>query len=267
MGQVQIAPVQSPVLPNGTAAPRAQHQVLDGTNYVRKPVSERVETALLLLSEAAAFAQDVNREIWEFSVEIESLRALGLTNNDFRWMVARGLAVHARETTDADVDRRLFVPSNSLSFTDRTCFVITPRGSAQFKMPLRPSANRRSKHHRSSRVVVPFGRSPAVGAEPLPATPTWDSDRQQLRVGRVIVKEFKVPAMNQETILAAFQEEGWCPRIHDPLVPNPNQETKRRLHDTINSLNRNQKTVLIRFMGDGKGEGIRWEFPEVPAKD
>jgi hypothetical protein len=40
-----------------------------------------------------------------------------------------------------------------------------------------------------------------------------------------VVKEFKLPAPNQETILTAFQEEGWPPRIDDPLPPVPQAET------------------------------------------
>ena len=65
----------------------------------------------------------------------------------------------------------------------------------------------------------------------------------------MIVKEFKVPAANQEAILAAFQEEGWVPRIDDPLAPQLNQDSKRWLHDTINSLNRNQKHELDSLPG------------------
>ena len=56
----------------------------------------------------------------------------------------------------------------------------------------------------------------------------------------------------------AFEEESWPPRIDDPLPPHPDLMPKRRLHDTIKSLNRNQKNHVIRFMGDGTGEGIRW---------
>jgi hypothetical protein len=44
------------------------------------------------------------------------------------------------------------------------------------------------------------------------------------------------------------------------LPPNSEQNSKRRLHDTINSLNRNQKQNLLRFTGDGSGQGIRWEL-------
>jgi hypothetical protein len=69
-----------------------------------------------------------------------------------------------------------------------------------------------------------------------------------------------VPAENQERILAAFEEEGWPVHIHDPLPPHSDQDSKRRLHNTINSLNRHQKQPLIRFSGNGSGQGIRWEW-------
>lgn len=58
----------------------------------------------------------------------------------------------------------------------------------------------------------------------------------------------------------AFEEEGWPPRIDDPLPPLAQLDPRRRLHDTIKALNRKQKRALLRFMGDGSGEGIRWEF-------
>jgi hypothetical protein len=88
--------------------------------------------------------------------------------------------------------------------------------------------------------------------------PHWDPDLQELRYNGLLVKHFKVPAPNQEMILAAFEEEGWPPRIDDPLPPQFQLDCKRRLHDTINSLNRNHKSSGIRFMGDGTGEGVRW---------
>jgi hypothetical protein len=89
--------------------------------------------------------------------------------------------------------------------------------------------------------------------------PTWDPHRQQLRLGDKIVKEFKLPAPNQELILMAFEEEGWPVRIDDPLPPHSDQDPKQRLHSTLNALNRHQKNRLLRFCGDGRGQGIRWE--------
>ena len=92
-----------------------------------------------------------------------------------------------------------------------------------------------------------------------PSTPCWDCDRQELRMGSQVVKEFKLHSPNQAIILAAFEEEGWPPRIDDPLPHHVDIDPKQRLHDTIKSLNRNQKARLIRFRGDGTGQGIRWE--------
>ena len=91
-------------------------------------------------------------------------------------------------------------------------------------------------------------------------TPRWDRDRHELRVGGELVKQFKLPSPNQEMILMALEEESWPPRIDDPLPPSQKLDAKQRLHDTIKNLNRNQKHRLIRFMGDGTGQGVRWQL-------
>ena len=90
--------------------------------------------------------------------------------------------------------------------------------------------------------------------------PHWDSSRHELRLGGRLVKQFKQPSPNQETILMAFEEERWPARIDDPLPPVAEQCPKRRLHDAIKCLNRNHKSPLVRFRGDGTGEGIVWEY-------
>lgn len=90
--------------------------------------------------------------------------------------------------------------------------------------------------------------------------PTWDPDLRKLQFGGLIVKRFKWPAANQEAVLCAFEEEGWPERIDDPLVPQPEQDSKRRLADTIKCLNRKQVRELIHFRGDGTGEGVVWEL-------
>ena len=97
--------------------------------------------------------------------------------------------------------------------------------------------------------------------------PKWDSSRHELRLGHALVKVFKLPSRNQEAILLAFEEESWPPRIDDPLSPQGDIDPKRRLHDTIKSLNRHQKNYLVRFIGDGTGEGIRWELRRGASED
>ena len=86
-------------------------------------------------------------------------------------------------------------------------------------------------------------------------------------MGDVIVKQFKVPANNQHRVLTAFEEEGWPERVDDPLPPRDGVDPKRRLHDTINSLNRHQRNALIRFFGNGTGDGVLWQSVESLKTD
>jgi len=102
--------------------------------------------------------------------------------------------------------------------------------------------------------------SPQALALPGPHLPQWDQQCRVLRVGQCVVKQFRRPSPNQERVFAAFQEEDWPHRIDDPLPPQGEQEPKCRLHDTIKWLNRHQEHRLIRFLGDGTGEGVCWEF-------
>ena len=79
-----------------------------------------------------------------------------------------------------------------------------------------------------------------------------------------MIKKFKWRAANQERVLAVFEEEGWPARIDDPLPPSPEIDSKRRLGDTIKCLNRNQLAAIVRFLGDGSGEGVIWEWRAPP---
>jgi hypothetical protein len=80
-----------------------------------------------------------------------------------------------------------------------------------------------------------------------------------LRVGRQIVKQYRLPSPNQESVLSAFEEEGWPQRIDDPLRHKDEQDPKYRLKFTIHRLNDHQRRRLIRFSGDGTAEGVCWE--------
>ncbi|MCH8047158.1 MAG: hypothetical protein IID44_25940 [Planctomycetes bacterium] len=97
--------------------------------------------------------------------------------------------------------------------------------------------------------------------------PHWDAETRELRIGGRLVKRFKWPATNQETLLAAFEEEGWRLRIDDPLPPVPGLLSTTRLSDAIKRLNGHQKNALIRFCGDGTGEGVTWELVEEDEAD
>jgi hypothetical protein len=61
-------------------------------------------------------------------------------------------------------------------------------------------------------------------------------------------------------ILSAFEEENWRRRIDSPLpLDNYREDRKRRLNHVIYRLNGHQTNRLIRFRGDGTGDGVIWE--------
>lgn len=209
-------------------------------------VARRVNEGLHFLLEAYEYAADVGVDPWTFALELREFRSLGLTNSDLRWLLLKQYVESARETTLPGDELRTFRPMRGLTFGKRSCFVLTELGVDAARSMGLPTAT-------DDEAVAP-----APPAPPSRVVPHWDADLQELRINGLIVKQFKVPAPNQEMVLAAFEEEHWPPRIDDPLPPQSDQEPKRRLHDTIISLNRSHKHRLIRFMGDGSGEGVRW---------
>lgn len=209
----------------------------------------RFSEALSLLLQAHGYAQELQRSPWDFALELEALREAGLNHNDCRWLVYQNYLLHSvatglpRETEGTANATAHFV------LTSGSCFILTRHGVALARAILADKS-------------LPTLDAPASASEsdnPLLVVPRWDKDRRELWLGTALVKQFKVPALNQEIILAAFQEEQWPVCLDDPLPPQPTIDPKKRLHDTVGSLNRNQKRFLIRFFGNGNGQGVRWE--------
>jgi len=219
-------------------------------------MAAKFRPALALLLEASEYAQQTSGNCWEFAVEIQQLREIGLSHNDLRWLVRMQFVEHAREVTVPGDNGRQFRATGDMTFTKRTCFVLTSDGVNA----ARQACDVRSDHEppRPFMIRVP-DRSDAATE---PRVPTWDAEKRVLCFDGQIVKRFKWHAMNQETVLAAFEEEDWPVRIDDPLPPQPEQDSKRRLSDTIKCLNRKQQNPLIHFRGDGTGEGVIWELVE-----
>ena len=232
----------------------------------KKGVPARVVPALGLLLEAMQYAKQTSGDPWEFSVELEQLTALGLTRNDFRWLVRKGLVEHQREVTLDGDNGRAFRPTGDLTFPEGTCFILTGAGASIACGSYAAETGAVTSSSSSvveKQVAVTIDRNISDNEKPptgKPDVPTWDSQRRELSINGITVKRYLQKAPNQEAVLAAFDEEAWPHRIDDPLSPQPGQDTKRRLCDTIKCLNRRQTTRLIHFHGDGSGEGIMWEL-------
>jgi hypothetical protein len=187
-----------------------------------------------LLLDAYHYALDAGVQPEEFAVELPLLREFGMAAIDLRWLVRKGYVSHLTEVWPPIPAGRRFHPGAAAAFDDRSCFVLTPGG------------------------VAFTGGFEAPASGPGSLVPVWDSSRRELRWAAVVIKRFRVPAPNQELILASFEEEGWPAHIHDPLPHAAGVEPKRRLHDTIVALNRHQSGPAIRFFGDGTGAGLLW---------
>lgn len=231
-------------------------------------VPSRICPAILLLLEAFQYAEQTSADYWEFAVELEYLAGLNLTHNDFRWLVKQALVEHRREVTLEGDDGRAFRVTGDLTFSERTCFILTDKGISIARELCQVTASRNTSSFSST--IDSGNGSKAKDYRQLsrngelrrsvPSLPKWDAERRILSINGTIVKHFKWTAMNQEAVLATFEEEGWPTRIYDPLPPKIEQDPKRRLSDTIKCLNRKQKKRLIHFRGDGTGEAVTWEF-------
>ncbi len=243
-----------------------------------RELSAKLKHAMSTLLEAFDYAIDTGDDCWEFAVQIRELQAAGLNESDLRWLVRKGLVLHAREVTLVGDNGRKFQPVGNLTFVRRTCFVLSAIGveqarrlesdspsagkSPQLSPAPSPDLSNRLSIFPLAIEQATFKPTAAPRRIPTATCIHWDAENRKLDVRGIVVKRFKWQAPNQEIVLSAFQEEGWPERIDDPLPPQPDQDSKRRLSDTIKCLNRKQINSLIHFHGDGTGEGIFWELLE-----
>jgi len=191
---------------------------------------------LAALVNAVRTAEAFHDDWWQFAVECEHFLAQGISVTTLRAVVREGAARLAVETTKDASSRRTFRMLRSLAVRPRACLVLTAASAGEGERSL----------------------------ESLGLRPRWDRKARTLLVGNTVVKRFRVPATSQEVVLDAFEEEGWPVCLDDPLPPATGQDDKERLHNTINALNRGHQAVLIRFFGNGKGQGVRWEWVQEP---
>ena len=210
---------------------------------------------LTVLLEAVEAARELQRDVWDFAVEIHNLHNDGLTNTDLRWLVCNGYVEQAIETTRPQAARRTFRPARNLMLCKRSCFVLTSAGAGLARGE-GFAPRKRGTPDQAPPPSEPWAAQPKI--------PRWDAARHELCWGANLVKRFREPALNQELILAAFEEEGWPPHLDDPLPSSGSTDPKERLHDTIKRLNRHQVHRLIHFRGDGSGTGIIWELRSEP---
>jgi len=214
--------------------------------------------AMRKLLRAFRFSSDCNRSRWDFAIEIQELRELGISTEELRWLIGKGLIDHAEESLENAHLNRTFQSSGGFSLSPRSCFVLTDSGLGAAKVLVSALSKQADSNQLSSEDKSANNPDSIESA----AVPKWDSMRHELWFSGKLIKKYKWRAANQEAILSAFEEEGWPPRIDDPLPPIAEMDPKRRLGDAIKCLNRSRANLLVKFCGDGSGEGVLWEVCE-----
>jgi hypothetical protein len=224
------------------------------------PLANPLLTAALeLLWRASRYAADLGVDAWEFAVEMGELRRAHITHSELRWLLSRGYAEHAYETT-AKNGRRRFGRLTTGSLSDNSCFVISDAGKGLVESL-------------TSEAWTGNNQQPLILAWPnanelkssvghtlfMKEKPSWDAQRRELWIDGRLLKRFRRPSSNQQLILDSFESSGWPKLVVDPLPLQPAQCPKRRLHDAIKCLNRYHHHQLLRFSGDGSGRGVLWE--------
>ena len=213
--------------------------------------------ALLELRNAYHAASACGRDPWEFATGISQLFKSGISTQILRTLVCRTWITHLQRiypSANSRVNSSEYETESKLVFSNLTCFVLTPQGlEIADKLAATGMCFMNSDSDSEERSKTTPDAAPYPG-------PCWDRKRRELSMGDVVVKRFRWPAENQEQILDAFQEEGWPSRIDDPLIRDEKVCPKRRLHDTLKCLNRKQISEVIKFRGDGTGQGVLLEI-------
>jgi hypothetical protein len=222
-------------------------------------IAKSVRPALNVLLSAFDYVADCRVDPWQLAVELPELLAKGASLVDIRWLILRGLAEHAREVTLEGEPERSFRPLAVTSFPTDTCLVLSAEGAQMLRAALRA----RQEPAACPACSTPLTNGVAPTAAHVRATPEWDEGRRELRCQGIVIKRYRVPAPNQESILALFQSSAWPDYVLDPLPRSGEVEPKQRLHETIKSLNRNHLRPLIKFHANGHGCQIHWSVIEA----
>jgi hypothetical protein len=225
----------------------------------REALRGKVPAGLVQLWKAFVCARDEAVDAWEFSLHLLNLLQLGLDVSDLRCLILDGYAEHGQEITTFRDARRRFRRGRNVTFTPKTCFVLTESGARLVQDWLEaPNLARPALLGAAVCAARPASFPASV------QVPHWDSVLHVLKFGEWVVKRFRQKAPDQEAILAAFEESDWALQVDDPLPPKDGIVPKQRLHSTIRHLNRHQECELLIFSGDGSGEAVRWA-PDVEA--
>ena len=105
-------------------------QVIDARTTRRLSAVSHLDTALQVLMKAYDCARSLQRDVWQFAVEIGELTNAGVACCDLRRLIALGFVAHAMERIERRSGERKFQSVKGLTFDERSCFVLTAMGES-----------------------------------------------------------------------------------------------------------------------------------------
>jgi hypothetical protein len=222
-------------------------QLYDGIALSSHQLLDSEQAILLRLLEGHTDSLRFRCDTWQFAINLRDLEHQNLSVTALQALLHLGLIRHGIEGDSEAADRKIDLVEHR-RLTSESCFILSHEGVqvAYSFAPRDPRAN---------------GQQPGVGASVV--LPSFlknpDGSRTLAFVGQV-VRVFRKYAQFQEKVLESFQAEGWPVRIADPLPHTSHVNPKTRLHEVITRLNSKQDTPLLRFHGDGSGQGACWKI-------
>ncbi|MGH7139054.1 MAG: hypothetical protein ACREHD_25185 [Pirellulales bacterium] len=171
----------------------------------RTILAQRIQSGAATLLAAFDYAQDCALDRWQFAVALPEILAEGATLVDLRWLILRGFAEHAIETTIPGDATRSFRRLPQTCLPADMCIVLSPHGAEALRSLVPGDRDEATPATAGTPTRVSM-ESSNFAARPLPE---WDAARRELRYRDQVVKRYRVPAPNQELVLSAFQDEGW----------------------------------------------------------
>lgn len=220
-------------------------------------LDSRKATALRMLYFAHDEATATGTPEWQLAVGMSKMRTIGIEPADLRWLCCHRYIQHAIEVTAAGDESRSFRATTSLSFFDRSCFMVTSAGVAF------------SREHAEEVFGEQDRRGPGKPAPVAPsrsATVEWDLGCRELRVDGGVVRRYRRKAESQWSILNAFQSRAWARSIGNPLDARPTRGRGQRLREVVSDLNQNHLVRRICFHCDNDGQRVWYDIVDGAAR-
>jgi hypothetical protein len=202
------------------------------------------QSVLAPLDEAWGAPEEQQLSLWDLVAELACLLRLGATTTTRCWLVSVQFVERGEEVTKPAAEPCPLLPSGLPVLAARSCRLLTDSGVWVVEVAEQPPC-----------AVVAVEK------------PRWDADARELWWGERLIKQLRHDAANQECLLAAFQEQDWANRIADPLPKEAGLNRKKRLRETVKSLNQGHRLAVLCFHADGTGQGVRWERVTSAALD